>query len=397
MIQRLFGKPFAEFTKRQEASGIILITCTALSLVLSNVIWSEEYLFVLNYNFDFSVAGAHLHTSPVHFINDALMAVFFLLVGLEIKRELISGELSTVSKASLPVAAALGGMIVPALIYAAINAGHDTQSGWGIPMATDIAFALGVLSLLGKRIPLSLKVLLTALAVVDDLGAIVIIALFYTKHISAFYLLMSVTVMMILYLMNYFGANKLRWYIIPGMLLWVCIYLSGVHATIAGVLLALFIPLQTGNKKSLLLRLEHLLHKPVNFIIMPLFALVNTAIVVEGNLLDLLNAPLGFGVIAGLVIGKPIGIALFVWLAVKLGVSQLPDGVSLKKIIGVGFLGGIGFTMSIFITLLAFEDSGHITLSKISIMIASFIAGVIGYAILRLQPYVSSVNQTDKE
>jgi len=397
MIKRFFGKPFAEFTQRQEASGIILITCTVLSLILSNVIWSEKYLLLLNYNFDFFVAGAHLHSSPVHFINDALMAVFFLLVGLEIKRELISGELSTISKASLPVAAALGGMIVPALIYAGINMPHDSLNGWGIPMATDIAFALGVLSLLGKRVPLSLKVLLTALAVVDDLGTIVIIALFYTKHISAFYLLMSVTVMMVLYLMNYFGINKLRWYIIPAMLLWVCIYLSGVHATIAGVLLALFIPLQTGNKKSLLLRLEHMLHKPVNFIIMPLFALVNTAIVFDGNLLDLFNAPLGAGVIAGLVLGKPIGISVFVWLAVKLGLSQLPEGVSLKKIIGVGFLGGIGFTMSIFISLLAFEDEGYITLSKISIMIASLIAGIIGYAILRLQPYVSSVNQIEEK
>lgn len=320
--------------------------------------------------------------SVEHFVNDGLMAVFFLLVGLEIKRELIAGELSSFEKASIPVSAAIGGMIVPALLYALFNHGTATTSGWGIPMATDIAFAIGVLSLLGNRVPDSLKILLTALAVVDDLGAVVVIALFYSSGISFFYLMLSGFVLLLLFIMNRSGVKSLVFYLIPGILLWYFMYSSGVHSTISGVLLAMVIPFRKNEEHTPLLRLEHWLHRPVNFIIMPLFALVNTAIVFDPGILHQVISPESFGIATGLIFGKPIGILLFIGLAIILKIGKLPEGINMKHIAGIGILGGIGFTMSIFISLLAFKEPEYILNAKLVILLSSFIAGTIGYFVL---------------
>ncbi len=373
---------FRLFVRSQQFSGFLLIGCTLLSILLTNSEAGEAYLHLFHAELPLSIPGIPHTVSVEWLINDGLMAVFFLLVGLEIKRELLVGELSSFQKASLPVMAAIGGMIAPALFYSAFNAGTPSVSGWGIPMATDIAFALGVLSLLGNRVPLSLKVFLTALAVVDDLGAVGVIAVFYTHDLSTTYLSYAAAVLLLLMIMNRSGINSLWKYLIPGLVLWYCVLQSGVHATVAGVLLALCIPHKTRKGPPLLSRLEERLHTPVNYFIMPLFALANTALPIKSEMVTHLSDPIALGVIFGLVVGKPVGIFLFSWLSVTTGLSQLPAGTRFRELAGLGMLGGIGFTMAIFIALLAFRDPGQIVEAKIAILVASLLSGIFGYLFL---------------
>jgi NhaA family Na+:H+ antiporter len=325
-----------------------------------------------------------------HWVNDGLMAIFFLLIGLEIEREIYIGELSDLKNASLPIFAALGGMAIPALFYFLINRGTNTQNGFGIPMATDIAFALGVLALLGNKVPATLKVFLTALAIIDDLGAILMIAVFYVGDFSWIYLMLSLAVFAGLLVMNRMGINSLAMYLIPGIFMWYFMLQSGVHATLAGVLLAFAIPFRDATEQSPSYRLQHFLHKPVAFLIMPLFALANTGIIFTQGWTGELLAPNSLGVFAGLVLGKPVGIVLASFLAIRSGVSRLSGELSWGHIVGVSLLGGIGFTMSIFITLLAFENPMTIQSTKISILLSSLVAGLIGYLVLRRQKPVLS-------
>lgn len=364
--------------------GIILIICVIVSLIIANTGWNDGFNEFLSLHLGFETSSIQLRYPILLWINDGLMAIFFLLVGLEIKREIIEGELSSPKKAALPIFAAFGGMLVPAGIYFLFNNTTQTSAGWGIPMATDIAFALGVLSLLGKRVPVSLKIFLAALAIVDDLGAILVIAIFYTKELHWDQLFYSGGILALLVLMNKFGVKNLLFYIIPGIFLWYFIHHSGIHATIAGVLLALTIPTNPVKDTSPLEALEHAIVKPVNFIIMPIFAIANTNIRFEQEMLDGLSSPLGLGIILGLVLGKPIGVTLFSWISVKLGFSKLPSKANWKHIIGVGLLAGIGFTMSIFIGLLSFSDPLFQIEAKFSILVASVLAGVAGYVFLNL-------------
>jgi NhaA family Na+:H+ antiporter len=379
----LFTEAYTEFIQNQRTVGILLILCTATSLLLANSTYSDDYVHLWHKEISLLISEFHLKMSLGHFINDALMAIFFLLVGLEIKRELFEGELSTFKRATLPFAAAIGGMIVPALIYLFFNANSPTRSGWGIPMATDIAFAIGVLSLLGNRVPVSLKILLTALAVVDDLGAVVVIALFYTKSISVYYLLLTGGALLILFILNRFRVRRVFPYLIVGLALWYFVLLSGIHATIAGVLLAFMIPLNGFKDKSPLLSLEHALHTPVNFLIMPLFALANTAIVLGTGVVERLLTPESLGIFFGLILGKPIGIFGFILIALYTRISRLPPGTTLKQLLGVGFIGGIGFTMSIFIGVLAFDEAEYVFNAKLAILCSSLLAGVIGFFLLK--------------
>ena len=307
------------------------------------------------------------------------MTIFFLLIGLELEREIYRGELSDIRNAALPVFAALGGMVVPAGLFLLLNIGTGLISGAGIPMATDIAFAVGILSLLGSRVPASLKVFLTALAVADDLGAILIIALFYTSTLFFTNLFIALAIFGVLLLLNRMKVHNLLPYLIGGVAMWYFMLNSGVHATITGVLLAFAIPFGDGSEKSPSFKIQHFLHKPVAFLILPLFALANTCIPLSGNIREALSQTYSLGIIAGLAIGKPLGILLFSFIAVALGFCTLPDGLNWKRITGAGFLGGIGFTMSIFITLLAFDDIDIINNSKIAILAASLISGIIGY------------------
>jgi len=374
------SRTFNNFVESEKSSGILLIVCTVVSLVVANSSMGEAYL-----HFWHADAGG---LSIELWVNDALMAVFFLFVGLELERELYSGELSDFRNALLPIFAATGGIVVPALIHFALNGNTPTQAGAGIPMATDIAFALGVLALVGKRIPVSLKILLTALAVMDDLGAILVIAVFYTAQISVLYLLGAFAVFGVMVVLNrVFRVMALLPYLLGGALMWLLMLKSGVHATIAGVLLAFAIPFsaRTDDEASPSHRLEHMLHKPVAFLILPIFALANTGIMIEAGFSQDLLSHNSMGIIAGLVLGKPLGIFLLSFIAVTLGVCKLPADLKWPHIFGAGLLGGIGFTMSIFITNLAFADSMHfINASKMAILLASLAAGVLGFTWLKL-------------
>jgi NhaA family Na+:H+ antiporter len=323
-----------------------------------------------------------LKYSVEHWINDGLMAIFFLLIGLEIERELYIGELSNLKNALLPLVAALGGMATPALLHFLLNQGTETQGGIGIPIATDIAFALGVLALVGRKVPTALKIFLTALAIIDDLGAIVVIAVLYVGEFSLLYLVLAFGIFAGLLLCNRLGVQWLPLYLVPGCVMWYCMLQSGIHATIAGVLLAFAIPFARGDEASPSYKLQHFLHKPVAFLILPLFALANTGITLTGNWLEGLTTSNSVGIFAGLVVGKPLGITLFSLLAITLGISQLPSDVSRRHILGAGFLGGIGFTMSIFITLLAFDNPDIVQSAKMSIMLSSLVAGMVGFRIL---------------
>lgn len=376
-------RSFRHFFQSSSLGGIILIACVFVSLLIANTAAGTYFENLLSYPMGFNTESVHLQYPVSLWINDGLMAVFFLFVGLEIKRELIEGELSSVKKAALPIFAAIGGVVAPAIIYFAINSGTHTASGWGIPMATDIAFALAILSLLGKRVPSSLKIFLSALAIVDDLMAILVIAIFYSSELHYTYLLYAAGIFIFLLLLNKMGVKNLAAYLIPGLFIWYFIHHSGVHATIAGVLTAFAIPTTPDSKESPLERLEHVIANPVNFVIMPLFALANTNIRFEPGMVDGLTTVLGMGIILGLLIGKPLGITLFSWLIVKMGAAKLPGGASWKHIFGVGILGGIGFTMSIFIALLSFPGEDLIlSEAKFSILTGSILAGSLGYLFL---------------
>ena len=371
-------KTFKAFFESEKSGGLLLLSVTILSLLLANSPISTQYIAFWETN-----VGSH---SITHWINDGLMAIFFLLIGLELEREMYHGELSNIKNAALPIFGALGGMVVPAGLFLLLNYGTITQNGAGIPMATDIAFAIGILSLLGNRVPTSLKVFLTALAVIDDIGAIMVIAIFYTDTIAYTNLFIAFAIMGFLFILNRRKVHNLIPYLIGGAGMWYFMLNSGVHATVTGVLLAFVIPFGDGSNKTSSYKLQHFLHKPVAFFILPLFAIANTGIAIGNDWHEGLNHPNTIGIILGLVVGKPLGIWLFSFLAVSLGICTLPRDLKWSTIIGAGMLGGIGFTMSIFITLLAFKNDGEevITYSKIAILIASFISGTLGYLWLNM-------------
>jgi NhaA family Na+:H+ antiporter len=378
-IEKRLSNTFKAFAASGKSGGIVLILCTLMSLLIANSPWGGPYVRFWHA----SIAGM----SVEHWINDGLMAIFFLLIGLELERELYNGELSDLRNALLPMLAAAGGIAVPALIHFGFNNGSPTQPGIGIPMATDIAFALGVLALLGSRVPASLKIFLTALAVMDDLGAIIVIALFYTADLAVAYLVGALAVFAGLLLMNR-GLRVMRlWpYLLGGALMWFLMLKSGVHATIAGVLLAFAIPYSAkeDDAASPSHRLEHVLHNPVAFLILPVFALANTGIVIGADWAAGLLSANSLGIFLGLTVGKPIGIVLFTYTAVTLGLCRLPLDLAWRHIVGAGLLGGIGFTMSIFITNLAFP--GHADIidgSKMAILAASLVAGIVGFGWLK--------------
>jgi NhaA family Na+:H+ antiporter len=368
-------KSFNDFFESEKSGGIILIFCTLLSLLLANSFLQTDYLHLWHIN----LAG----NSIEHWINDGLMTIFFLLIGLELEREIYAGELSDFKSASLPIFAAVGGMLIPAGLFLLFNYGTTMQSGAGIPMATDIAFAIGILSLLGNRVPATLKVFLTALAVMDDLGAIIVIAIFYTSSIALTNLFIALGIFGVLLILNRLKVHNLIPYLIGGIAMWYFMLHSGIHATITGVLLAFAIPFGNGSEKSPSYILQHFLHKPVAFFILPIFALANTCISARDNWQSSLGDSNSLGIFTGLVIGKPLGIWLFAFLGVGLGLCVLPTDLKWKHIIGAGFLAGIGFTMSIFITLLAFNNTDLINNSKIAVLIASLIAGTIGFIWLK--------------
>ena len=426
-IERVLS-PFARFFRLESAGGIVLIACTIVAVALANSPWADAYHHFWETKLGVSLGPWGVSHTIHHWINDGLMAVFFFLVGLEIKREASVGELASLRRAALPAAAAVGGMVVPALLYAALNVGGEGAAGWGIPMATDIAFALGVLALMGPRVPLALKVFLTALAIVDDIGAVLVIAIFYTGQISWGALAAGFGVLGLCALANRMGVRGPIPYIVLGLVVWSCFLASGVHATVAGVLLAMTIPSRTridadefleiadrnvqafraactrnGSvltnlpqqtalqglesateaAQAPLQRIEHDLHRPVAFGIIPLFALANAGVALSGGLADAFTHPVTLGVILGLVIGKPLGITLFSWLAVRAGFAELPAGVTWKAIHAVSWLGGIGFTMSLFVASLAFPDGGLVDESKVGIFAASLAAGLGGWFLLR--------------
>lgn len=363
-----------------KAPGIILIVCTLVSLSLSN--WLPSYA---------ALWQAHLgHHTVTHWINDGLMTIFFLLIGLELEREVYQGELSTVRSAMLPALAALGGMIVPAAIYYVINTrAGGNPAGIGVPMATDIAFALAALSLAGKRVPSGLKIFLTALAVIDDLGAILVIAVFYTSTIHWINLGIAGGIFSLLLIFNRMKIHSIWPYLIGGAVMWYFMMGSGVHATITGVLVAFAIPFGSGGRETLSFKLEHSLAKPVAFVILPLFALANTSIIIGDGFYHELGSAVSLGIMAGLFFGKPIGILLFTYASVKLKLSKLTHGLNWKHIFGAGMLGGIGFTMSIFVSLLAFDDPSLIDHAKISVMLASLFSGLAGFLYLRRKAQTS--------
>lgn len=424
--------PFEHFIHAQTTTGLVLLSMTIIALILANSPLAEAYAHIFHTNIDFNVGDWKLSHSIHHWINDGLMAIFFFMVGLEIKREIIVGELSNIKIAMLPIVGAIGGMVLPAFIYLSINYDTPAAVGWGIPMATDIAFAISALVVLGKRVPHTLVTFLVALAIVDDLGAVLVIAIFYTHTINFLALALAGASFLVLVSFNRFGIHAILPYFIVGLLLWFFMLESGVHATIAGVIAAMtipsrpkitptdftshtknlldeydFYPVATDytmheNQKAILLnikdridsvgspsaRLEHDLHLPVSLIIIPLFALANAGISIDfSSIGDTIATPISLGIIAGLLFGKVIGIAGFSYLAIKLKIARLPEGSSMNQVFGVSFLGGIGFTMSIFVAELAFlGDATSIFEAKVGILVASLCAGTIGYFWLRLSP-----------
>ena len=381
-------KHLQRFFHSDVSGGIILIIAATLAMLLANMgATSGLYHAFLDTPVQLKVGALEINKNMLLWINDALMAVFFLLIGLEVKREMVEGALATRRQAIFPVVAALGGMVVPALVYLAFNFQDPiASSGWAIPAATDIAFALGVLALLGSRVPASLKIFLMALAIIDDLGAIVIIALFYTHDLSLLSLAIAAAAIAALAILNVSGVRRTGLYILVGVILWTAVLKSGVHATLAGVIVGFFIPLKTENGKSPAKQLEHVLHPWVAFMILPLFAFANAGVSLQGVTLEGLTSLLPLGIIAGLFIGKPLGISLFCWLALKLKLARLPEGANFSQIMAVGLLCGIGFTMSIFIASLAFGavDPELITWAKLGILLGSLLSAVVGYSLLRM-------------
>ena len=384
MIQYI-SKPFKYFFKLESASGLLLLFAAVLALIVSNSHLSDDYFRILKSYFAIGYSNFSLKLSVIHWINDVLMAIFFFLVSLEIKREFIKGELSNPKQAMLPIVGAVGGMLIPALFYIAINYDDSARlNGWAIPSATDIAFSLGVLSLLGKRVPISLKVFLTALAIIDDLGAILIIAFFYSDNVEVKYLLLMVLSIIILIGMNRFKINSFLPYLIVGIFLWDFTHNSGIHATIAGVILALTIPHNTKNeKKSLLLKLEHSISPYVAFGIMPIFAFANAGVSLEGlSILSLLN-PVPLGIVLGLFVGKQLGVFIFSYVSIKLKFAEMPNNANWGSFYAVAILTGIGFTMSLFVGNLAFVNSlEYMNGVKIGVLVGSLFSTLAGYFLL---------------
>lgn len=366
---------FTEFFHSEKAGGLILVICTMVSMVIANTAIGDHYI-----HFWHTEAG----DKPLEFwINDALMTIFFLLVGLELERELYIGELADIRRSLLPVFAAMGGMAVPALIHFLFNQGTPSQGGVAIPMATDIAFSLGILSLLGNRVPASLKIFLTALAIIDDLGAILIIAFFYSKGLSGLYLGLALGVFGTMLVLNRLRVHRVWIYLVLGVVMWIFMVRSGVHATITGVLTAFAIPFGSGDEQSPSYGLQRFLHKPVAFFILPLFALANTAIAIPASWMEDLGSSNSLGIMLGLLIGKPVGIFLFAMLSMMLKLSAMPGGATKGQLLWTGLLAGIGFTMSIFITHLAFKEESLVVSSKIAIIIGSLGAGLLGFLLLK--------------
>ena len=368
-----FANLFKSFFDSEKVAGLLLLFCTIISISIANSGWGGGYVHFIHTHANASFIHPSLNLSVEHWVNDGLMTIFFLMVGLEVERELYNGELSDMKKAILPVVAAFGGMIVPSLIHFFLNKGTATQAGFAIPMATDIAFALGILALAGNRIPSSVKIFLAALAIIDDIGAIIVIAFFYTKTVLFFNLL---------------------FYLLPGVLMWYCFLRSGVHATLSGVMLAFVIPFRNNDEDNTSLRLQQFLHYPVAYLIVPVFALVNTAILLPQGFFQQIISPNSLGIIFGLFVGKVLGIVTFPLLLVRFGKAALQDDITLSFLIGIGFLGGIGFTMSMFISNLAFDDAGVVTASKLSILIGSTLSAIVGLVILRKSPGASVTNKS---
>jgi Na+:H+ antiporter, NhaA family len=380
-------EPFQRFAGSEAASGIVLLASTACALAWANSPWQPAYVSLLHHSLPIGLRSMRLDLTVHQWINDCLMASFFFLVGLEIKREMLCGELASLRKSALPIAAAAGGMVVPALLYAALNGGGIGARGWGIPMATDIAFALGVAALLGPRVPVSLKVFLAAVAIVDDIGAVLVIAIFYTASIAWASLALVAALVIVLALLNRAGVQHPAPYLLLGIVLWVAVLSSGIHATIAGVLLALTIPAIAPNSESSLLeKLEHALSTPIAFFVVPLFALANAGVRIGGAASSGLSFTVLGGVGIGLVLGKPLGISLASWLAVRMRIATLPDSVTWRMLRGVSWLGGIGFTMSLFVGALAFADEALLDSAKIGVLLASCVAAFMGWLMLRERP-----------
>ena len=386
MIKNL-SKPFKWFFKLEAASGLVLLIAAIIALVISNSNFSDFYFSILEEYLFIGINKYGLKLSIHHWINDLLMAVFFFFVTLEIKREFLQGELSNLKKAMLPIIAAIGGMVVPALFYVAINFENpDTLQGWAIPSATDIAFSLGILSLLGSRVPISLKIFLTALAIIDDLGAILIIAFFYSGDLSISYLSLILISYIFLLILNKLGIKKFPPFLLVGIFMWFFTYKSGIHATIAGVLLASTIPHRIKNKDfSLLIKIEHAISPYVAFMIMPLFAFANAGVSLEGLTLSSLMLPVPLGILLGLFVGKQVGVMLFSFFAVKFRLAQMPDNTNWFSLYGVSILTGIGFTMSLFVGNLAFiENTQYIDGVKIGVLAGSLLSTIFGYFTLSI-------------
>jgi NhaA family Na+:H+ antiporter len=381
-----YRKGIAALLQHDAAGGVLLLLAAAVALILDNSPLDWLYDAMLGTPVVVQVGSLTIDKPLLLWINDGLMAVFFFLVGLEIKRELLEGRLSTWNQAALPVVGAIGGMAVPALIYVAINHGDPTAlNGWAIPAATDIAFALGVLALLGSRVPIALKVFLLALAVIDDLGAIVIIALFYTADLSLTSLAIAGACTAVLIGLNIAGERRIAPYVLVGLVMWVCVLKSGVHATLAGVVIALTVPMRTPDDSELspLHRLEHALHPWVALFVMPVFAFANAGVALGGLSMADLVAPIPLGIALGLIVGKQVGVFGFAWLATRAGICRLPEGVSWTQIYGAALLAGIGFTMSLFIGTLAFPDAEHAAAVRLGVLSGSILSGLAGYTILR--------------
>lgn len=379
-------KPFflriIKYITGSKGSGILLIAAVIISMSIANSSCREGYLAFFNAKAGFTIGPISLYKSVTHWINDLLMAVFFLLVGLEVKREIIKGELASWRKAVLPLAAAIGGILMPVLIYMLLNYHNpETVRGWAVPMATDIAFALSILALAGNVV-YPVRIFLTSLAIADDIGAVLVIAFFYSTGLSFYYLGLAALVMLGLFVINRLKVQNLAWYLLPGLALWYFVYKSGIHATIAGVLLALTIPVSSKVANSPLEKLENALYKPVGLFIIPVFALANTAIDIDFDYYSIVTNPASIGIIVGLVVGKFAGIGLATLFTIKMG-AGFPEGFTWKHVTGIGFLGGVGFTMSIFIALLAFDAPVMQELSKVSILLASLVSGLLGFFILR--------------
>lgn len=369
----MFGtKLFKEFFASERAGGLILIAVTVCSMIIANSPIGEEVI----HSFHTKLLGM----SVEHWVNDGLMVIFFLMIGLELEREIYEGELASFRKAAMPVFAALGGMLVPASIHLFFNYGSPTQSGAGIPMATDIAFSLGVLSLFGTKVPYALKVFLAALAIADDLGAIIAIAIFYTKDLNLTYLGSAAAILIGLGALNRTRINVLWPYLLGGLVMWYLLLNSGIHATIGGVLLAFVLPFSRNREECVSHRLQHRLHFPVAFVLLPIFAFVNTCIPLQSDWYTSLLEPNSKGIFLGLVIGKPLGILLFCWLSISLGFGKLADGLTWSHLIGAGFLAGIGFTMSIFVSLLAFDDHQLVQMSQVTVLLGSLASALLGAA-----------------